>query len=138
MGLGLITLAFLVSFSIIYLAKGLEKKPEQLDKAAGWLSARIEMLAFWGLIYSVIAAILSPIAVWSNVLRIFVFLSNVALFALTLPYMVDHIENKYADKVPASVTAELKKLAALVEKHQKNAGYAGAALSFLLFILLFR
>jgi hypothetical protein len=138
MGLGIITLFFLVSFTLLYVSKTLSNKPEWVTKAADKVASNIDVLAFWGLIYSVVAIVLSPLAVWGRFALLIVFLSNIVLFLLTLPYMLDHLVAKYPDKIPAPIVHELKNLVAAVMAREKIAGYIGAAFSFLLFIVLFR
>jgi hypothetical protein len=138
MGLGLVTLAFLICFTIIYISKGLESKPEWLSNAAARLTGNIQLLAFWGLFYSVAAILLSPIMVESRGLMLVVFLSSIVLFLLTLPYMLDYLLGKYPDKVPAAVVNELKNAVGFVTSREKLAGYVGGGISFLLFLMLFR
>jgi hypothetical protein len=60
------------------------------------------------------------------------------LFFMTLPYMLDHFLIKYPGKIPSSVVTELKNIVGVVASREKIAGYAGAALSFMLFLMLAR
>lgn len=138
MGLGIITLFFLVCFSILYVSKGLENKPEWLAKAADSVGRNAETLAFYGLIYSLIAALLSPVGVAGEFRAMLAFLANAVLFLLVLPYALDHLLAQHETKVPAGVARELKNIAAAVTQREKTMGYIGAGFAFVLFIALFR
>jgi hypothetical protein len=138
MGLGLITLFFLLCFTVLYLSKGLATRPEWLSKAAEKVTDNVQVLSFWGLIYSVIAVVLTPLIVRGGGTILVGVLSNALLFFLILPYMMEHLLQKYQDKVPAPVVEELKNAVAFITSREKIAGYVGAGFSFLLFVVLFR
>ena len=138
MGLGIITLFFLLCFTLLYINKTLVEKPSWLNQAAEKITSSIDVIAFWGLVFSVISAILAPLVLWGTVRVLTIFLSDVLLFLMALPYISEHMMARYGGKLPAKVTGELKNVALAVKRHEKEIGYAGAALSFLLFVVLFR
>jgi len=138
MGLGIISLFFLVAFTLLYLSKALANQPAFMVKAVDKITANIEPLAFWGVVYSLVAFILTPLLVSGGFTVMIMLLANILLFLLALPYTLEHMLAKYPDKVSPAIARELKSLVGAVTDREKVAGYAGAALSFLLFLALTR
>ena len=139
MALGIVTFVFMVIFTLFYLSKSLEKKPEFMDKIVAQIAANLEMLALGGFVYSLAAIILTPVAGLHGGFGFLIGLfANFALFLLTLPLAFEKITAKYQDKINPVIQEELKKLIGWITKQEKYLGYAGAAVSFFLFVVLFR
>jgi hypothetical protein len=136
--LGVISFFFLVAFSIVYVGKTLTGKPAFLEKAEQKITDNLHQIAFWGFGYSIVAILLTPVFAHGNFALLVQLAANIVLFMMALPYALDQLLAKYPDKVPAALIGELKNLVGIVGKKEKAVGYAGAALSFLLFLTLFR
>jgi hypothetical protein len=138
MGLGIITLFFLFSFSLHAISHGLTDKPEWLARFAAKIDSNLEMLSFWGMIYAIVSVALLPFAVRGGGLALLAFLSNAALFLLVLPYTLPAIQQKYGAQLPPAVMTALQDASRAVTERKKAAGMLGAGLAFLLFLVLFR
>lgn len=137
--MGIFSLFFIAVFSLLFISRGWEKKPEAVVKAVDKIMENIDTLSFAGFIYGLVAIILTPLVAprGGGELLICLF-SNVLISLMALPYALQHIENKYRDKVNASVMAELKNFVGFVTRHEKNIGLLGGVLTVMLFAILFR
>jgi hypothetical protein len=139
MALGLMTLFFLVAFTLFYLGKSLENKPDFLNKAVEKITDNLDHLALWGLIYSLLAILLAPLAGLKFGFAFLVsFVANLAIFLMVLPLALENIATKYQDKINTAVLEEARRLVGWITGQEKYLGYVGAVVSFLLFVVLFR
>lgn len=136
--LGLITLILLGAFSLLYVSKSIDSKPEFLTKAIAFISTNIDMLAMVGLVYGLIAAVLTPIASLNTTEMLIRFLANIMLMLLALPYSFERLATKYGPKMNEALVAEFRTFTSRIATHEKIFGIAGAVLTLLLFAVLFR
>lgn len=137
MGLGIISLFFLAAFSLLYISKGMDQKPEWMNKAVNKIEDNIQALSVWGFAYSLIAIILVFFVAQAGIVLLTAFLANVWLFFLTLPYVLDRLLEKFQSSIPPVLATELRNISGIVARREQLAGYVGAGLSFLLFVFLF-
>ncbi len=136
--MGLVTLILLLAFTALYLSKSLEKKPELLMQGVQKMTDHLDQLALWGAIYGVIASILVLIMVSSGGDMLIRLLANVLIVLMALPFVLERQLPKFQEKMNPAITEEIKHGAAWIIKREKYVGYAGAAISLLLFAVLFR
>lgn len=135
--LGLVSLAFLLIFSLLYVSKGIEKKPEAMTKAVDKILANLDMLAFLGTIYGLVAAILAPILL-NYIPFLFVsLLANVTIIVMALPYAFEKLTSGYEEKINAAMMESLRGMMSTVTNNDKIIGYSGSAIAFLLFAVMF-
>jgi hypothetical protein len=136
--LALITLFFLIVFSMIYLSKGMEKKPPFMVRALDAIDQRLSLLALSGCIYGFAATILTPMTV-SGVIDIPVRLfANVVLTAMALPFAFDQLIQKYEEKINPAILEGIRDTVNNIARREKELGIAGAVAALLIFGLAFR
>ena len=135
--MGLVTLFFLIVFTLFYLSKSFEKKPAFLDTVVNRIQDNLAKVSMWGLIYGLVAIVLSPVMVASDSMGVLMRLvANFLIVAMTLPYTLDRILEKI--KMNETVSSEIKSSINWITKNEKIIGYIGAAVALLLFAVLFR
>lgn len=135
---GLITLILLGAFSLLYVSKSITQKPEFVTKALKFISDNIDMLALVGLIYGIIAAMLTPLTALSTTEMLIRFLANLMLVVLALPYTFERLATKYADKMNEAFVSEFRAFTGRIMSNEKIFGIAGAVIALFLFAVLFR
>jgi hypothetical protein len=139
MFLGLVTLAFLIAFTLFYIGKSMTKKPEWLGKAVDNIVAHLDTIAFWGVIYGLVAIVLVVLLGNYDALLLFVSLiANVLVIVMALPFSFEKLSAKLEPKANAAVAETLRDLVGGVSRNEKYIGYAGAVIAFLMFAVLFR
>lgn len=138
MFLSLITLFFLVVFSLLYISKSLAKKPQALTDAVGKINDNIDQLGFWGLIYGVVAAVLAPILAGNFIGLLISAFSNLMVVALTLPYGFEKIVSGREEKINAAILEVLREMIGNIARNEKILGYVGAVTAFVLLAVTFR
>ncbi len=136
--MGLITLIFITAFTILYLSNALEKKPELVTKAAEQIKAHIDQLALWGAAYGAIALVLTLLMNANGGDMLIRFLANIMVIVMALPFIFDKIAAKFQAKANPAILEEVKHAVGWVTRQEKYIGYVGAALSLLLFAVVFR
>ena len=136
--MGLITLVFLLAFTALYLSKSLEKKPELVTKAVESITTHLDKVALWGAGYGIAGAILTLIMVYGGGDMFVRLVANVMIFLMALPFVFEQQLPKFQEKVNPAIIVEAKNIIGFVTKQDKYVGYAGAAVSLLLFAVLFR
>jgi hypothetical protein len=132
----LITLAFLLAFTALYLSKSLEKKPEFVTKVVEKITANLDTVALAGLVYGLVAAILALIMVSGGgmLLRL---VGNILIVVMALPFVFEQQLPKFKEKMNPAIIEEIRKVIGMISKQEKYVGYAGAAASLLLFAIAF-
>lgn len=138
MGLGLITLFFLGCFTFLYVGRSLDEKPPFVLRGVERIEVSLGQLGFWGLVFGLVALVLTPGFVPGSNFKLIVFLSNVTLALAALPRALETVLKKWPDKFSEGLTKDLRALAAAIEAREKYVGYAGAFFCFFLFISLLR
>lgn len=136
--MGLFTLLVLAAFTVFYLSKTLEKKPQFVVQFVEQMTARIDDIAFWSAVYGVFATLLTLMMPFSSIGMLPRLLANVGIIVMTLPFTLSRISAKYEDKANPAILTEAKNWGAWVVRHEKYVGYAGAALTVLLFLVIFK
>lgn len=136
--LGLITLILLGAFSLLYVSKSIAQKPEFISKALKFITDNIEMLALIGLIYGIIASVLTPVTTASSTEMLIRFLANIMLVVLALPYTFERLATKYADKMNEAFVSEFRAFTGRIMSNEKIFGIAGAVIALFLFAVLFK
>ncbi|MCE9508654.1 MAG: hypothetical protein K8R48_10155 [Alphaproteobacteria bacterium] len=132
----LITLAFLLAFTALYLSKSLEKKPEFVTKAVEKISANLDTVALAGVVYGLVAAILALIMVSGGGMFLR-FVGNILIVLMALPFVFEQQLPKFKEKINPAIIEEIRKVIGKISKQEKYVGYAGAAVSVLLFAIAF-
>lgn len=139
MFLGLVTLAFLIAFALLYISKSFKKKPEGMAKAVDAIVAHLDLLAFWGTIYGLVAAVLAPVLINYNTVFLFVTLvANIMVVVMTLPFTAEKLLAKVEQKTNPAVLETLRDLVAGITRNEKIIGYAAGAVAFLMLAVMFR
>lgn len=136
--LGLITLILLGAFSLLYISKSMNNKPDFITKAVNFISENLEMIALIGLIFGIIAAILTPIAAKDTTEMLIRFIANLLLVVLALPYTFERLATKYSDKINEALVTECRGFTGKILAHEKAFGIAGCVVTLLLFAVIFR
>jgi hypothetical protein len=136
--MGLITLALLLAFTAIYLSKSFSKSPAFVTKAVGKINDNLDQVALWGSAYALACVLLTPILVYSGGDMFIRLISNLLIITLALPYVAEQLLPKFQEKINPAIFEEIKNIVGWVSKQEKYLGYAGAAVSVILFFVLFR
>lgn len=136
--IGLISLAFLVAFTMLYLSKAMASKPKLMEDAVAKISANIATLSFWGVIYGFGAGLLSMIMALSRMELFVGFAAHVMLIVMALPYSFDRLSASCAGKVNEAIMSETKSLVGWFVRQEKYIGYVSAVVTLLYFAVLFR
>ncbi len=134
---GFITIFFLGIFSLLYISKAIGAKSEGMRKAADRITDNIDNLAFFGLIYGVLAAFLSPILIQMNMVFILVsLLSNLTIVVMALPFAFERMIKKKEETMNAAILDGLREIVAGIAARQKVLGFVGAGLATVMFLLI--
>lgn len=136
MGLGIISLFFLLAFSALYAEKSIQKRPAFLSKAAAKVAENVDALSFWGFVYALAALILTPLFLTGGFTVMIMVLSNMFLLLMVLPFTLDRLVETAGDKIPGSLASEFRQLVEGISRREKIMAYAGAGMAFLLFAVL--
>jgi hypothetical protein len=136
--MGLVTLALLLAFTAIYLSKSFSKKPAFVTTAVEKITDNLDKVALWGSAYALISAVLTPVLVYSGGDMFVRLISNIMVIIMALPYVSGQLLPKVQEKINPAILDEIKNIVARVSKQEKYIGYAGAAISVILFFVLFR
>lgn len=136
--MGLITLAFLLAFTALYLSKSLEKKPEFVNQAVEKINSNLDKLAVWGAAYAAICVVLTLLMAYSSAGGMLVrLLANLLVVVMALPFAFEQLLPKFEAKLGAKTVEKTRAAIACITKQEKYVGYAGGAISLLLFAVLF-
>jgi hypothetical protein len=136
--MGLVTLALITTFSLLYLSKSLGKKPAVITRVVDLISNNLDKVALWGAAYAFIAAVLTLVMVYNAGDMLLRLVANLMIVVMALPIVFERMLPKFQEKLNPVIVEESKNLIGWVTKQEKYVGYAGAALSLLLFAVLFR
>lgn len=136
--MGLITFLLLGAFSLLYVSKSLQKKPEFVDKAVAAITRNIDNLAMGGVIYGLVAACLAPIMIANSTEMLLRLLANILVVVLALPHVFDKLAAKFEGKLNAAIMQEVRSAVGWISAKEKLVGIAGAIVTVLLFGVLFR
>lgn len=136
--MGLITLAFLLSFTILYLSKTMEKKPALAARAVETITTHLDKIALWGAGYGIVGALLTLVMVYGGGDMFIRLIANIMIFLMALPFVFEQMLPKFQEKMNPAIIEEAKNIVGFVTKQDKYIGYAGAVVSLLLFAVLFR
>jgi hypothetical protein len=137
--MGIASLFFLIGFTLLYASKSLENKPGFVDRAAEKIHDNIDAFTTWGLVFGLIALVLTPLARMYGTLEVVIRVAaNILIICMTLPYTLDMLLGKYQARVGDVLAAELRKLTSFVTSNEKAFAWAGIVTSVLLFAVLFR
>lgn len=137
--MGFVSLFFLIVFTLHYVGNSLENKPDFIVSAIDKIEANIDNLAFWGLFFGLLATILTPMAHVNNSFELLVrFVANIWIVVLALPLSLDHLLEKYKEKLSEPLAEELRNIGSAVTRRGKVFGYTGAVLCVMLFAMMFR
>lgn len=136
--LGLVTLFFLIVFTLLYVSKGLGKKSEGMQKAVDKITDNLDQLAFWGAIYSLAAIVLTPLVSNAGMLFVLVaIVANVLVFVMALPFAFDKLTRGKEEKFNAAILETCSDIITNVTKYEKTIGFVGAGVAFVLLAVMF-
>jgi hypothetical protein len=136
--MGLITLALLLAFTAVSISKSLSKKPAFVTTAVEKISDNLDKLALYGAGYALLCTLLTPVLVYSGGDMIIRLISNILIIVLALPSVSAQLLPKFQEKISPAILDEIKNMIDVLTKQEKYLGYAGAALSVLMFLVIFR
>lgn len=137
--MGLVTLFFLGVFSVLYVGKGLDKKPELLVTALDKITTNVNRLGLWGTIYGLVALVLAPITISNDNAGLLIrILGNIMVVIVALPYSIDFLISKFQSSLNETLTNEIRNSIGWITRHEKIIGYVSAGVTVLLFSILFR
>src|SRR5436190_862191 len=131
--MGLVTLAFLLAFTALYLSKSLEKKPEFVNQAVTKINDHLDKVSLYGAVYAVVAALLTLIMVYGGGDMFVRLTANIMIILMALPFVFEKMMPKFQEKMNPVIIEEAKNVVGWVTKQEKYVGYAGAVISLLLF-----
>ncbi len=136
--IGLLSLVLLVAFTMLYLGKGMATKPKFMEEAIAFITARIQVISFYGAIYGVLAASLFVLLAWDHTARLVGLFANVLIVMMALPFAFEQIAAKFEGKINTAILEEARSVIGFVTRKEKIFGYVGAAASLVLFAVVFR
>ena len=136
--MGLVTFLLLGAFTLLYMEATIEKKPDFVVKAVSFLRENLDRLSIITLIYALIAALITPIMVWSGVDMIVRLSANVMLIVMTLPLCYDRIVAKAQPGENSVLFRELGNVVRKINAREKLVGTIALVVLILLFAVLFR
>ena len=136
--MALASLLLLLVFCALYLHRILPNPPAALVKVADKVSPHLEPLAFWTVIYGLVAILFSALSFLGTFDILVRILANVTLVVMALPAAYGQINTRMGDKVNEAIAESLSDMIRSIERFQKPLGYAGCVLAVLLFAVMFR
>jgi hypothetical protein len=136
--MGLITFFLLGAFSLIYISSLWNNKPDFVQKAVDFLRANLGTLAMVGVFYGLLVALLTPIMIYNSTDLIVRLIANLMIFVMALPFAFDRLVEKYGHKMNTAIIDEVRSVISHISAREKYVGIAGAAITVLLFAVLFR
>jgi hypothetical protein len=136
--ISLATLFFSVTFTLLYLSKSIQSKPEWMVKAVNKITDNIDKISFIATFYGIAGGALTLVFVSSQLQLIVQFLVNILVIMLALPYSFERLIAKYKEKLNPAIYRETKLFVTWIEKNEQILGYVGGVSSFLLFAVVFR
>ena len=136
--MGLITLALITAFSLLYLSKSLEKKPAVMTRAVDLISSNLDKVALWGAVYGVIGVVFTLVMVYSGSDMFVRLVANLLIIMMALPFVFEKMLPKFQEKLNPVIIEESKNMIGFITRQEKYVGYIGAAFSLILFAILFR
>lgn len=136
--MALITIILLGALSLLYISKGLKSKPDFITKAVDFIAANIEWIALWGIIFALVAMLVTP---FSNYFAIDVFsriFANLMIIVLALPFSLEKMLAKAGDKMNEALAEVLRDITAAILRYEKTIGIVGACAAAFLFAVVFR
>lgn len=140
--MALVTLILLLLFCAPPVRAGMANPPQWLVKVSDELTARIDPVAMWVLVYALVSIFLTPFFV-SGTLDVLVRLfASIMLLLLALgegaPQLMRTINDRTGEQTNEAIAESLNDIIAGVVRHQKLLSYIGLAAAVLLFAVLFR
>lgn len=141
--MGLITLIFLLSFTVLFLSKSIKKKPDILTQVIEKITKHIDWIAAWGALYGIIAASMTIIMAFSLSEMLLRLSANVIIILMALPFVFDSIlaklDEKFHEKMQRNqaIINEGKHFVEWVTRKEEYIGYVGVVISLLLFAVIF-
>lgn len=140
--MALVTLLLLLLFCAPPVRASMANPPQWLVKVSDELTARIDPVAMWVLVYALASIFLTPLFV-SGTLDVLVRLfASIMLLLLALgdgaPQLMRAINTRTGEQTNEAIAESLNDIIAGVVRQQKLLSYIGLAASVLLFAVLFR
>jgi hypothetical protein len=136
--LGLVTLALVGAFTLLYLSSALAGKAPFLEKTLTFIRAHLNNLALGGVIYGFIAFCIAPIMIWLPLDMFVRMAANLLLVVMALPFAFDRLLGSHEAKINSAIMKEVRNGISLISRNEKYIGIAGAIIAILLFATLFR
>lgn len=136
--MGLLTLFFLICFTLVYLSKAWDEKPGFIAKVTDKISENLETISLWGMIYGFAAVLLTLIMAYTPGHLVIRVIANALIVLMALPYAQDRVMAKLQGKVNPAILDEVRSFAGWITARERMVGYAGAAFSLILFGAIFR
>lgn len=136
--MGLISLLFLVAFTLVYFGKFWESKPDFVAGLIDKITAHLGRLALWGTVYGLVMIVLTLIMGYNFGDTMIRFFANILIVVMALPFVLDRLLAKLEGKMNPAILTELKNIVGWVTRQEKYVSYAGIVVSLILFGAVFR
>lgn len=134
--MALISLVFILALALHYAASQFENFPPALRGMAARVTENIRPLSYWGVIYGILALVLSPLTADDGSELAVHLLANAMIFLMALPLALDMVLERHHEKVPAVLVAELRNLVGWITRNEKAVALAGGIMAVLLFVTM--
>jgi hypothetical protein len=135
--MGLLTFAFVLAFTLLYISKSLDNKPAFVSNAVDKINQNINMIALCGFLFALVSILLTPVLIYSGANMLIRLLANALIVLMALPSVAHQWLPKYQDKINPAILEEIRNFIGWISKNEKYVGYAGAAASVLMFLIIF-
>ncbi len=140
--MALVTLLLLLLFCAVPLRKTMEAPPQWLARVSDEVSARMDPLAMWVLLYAVLSIFLTPFFVTGTLDVLVRLFAGIMLALLALPegtpQLMRTLEERNGGKGNEAIAESLGDIIQGIGRYHTLFGYVGMAAAVLLFAVLFR
>ncbi len=140
--MALVTLLLLLLFCAPPIRTAMEHPPQWLGRIADELTARIDPVAMWVLVYALLSIFLTPFFVTGTLDVLVRLFASIMLLLLALPEGAPQLMRKIAERsgeqANEAIAESLNDIIAGIGRNQKIMAYIGMGAAVLLFAVLFR
>ncbi len=140
--MALVTLVLLLLFCAPPIKESMQNPPQWLARVSDELTARIDPLAMWVLVYALLSIFLTPFFVTGTLDVLVRLFAGIMLMLLALaegaPQLMRAINDRTGEQTNEAIAESLNDIIQGVARNQKILSYVGVAAAVLLFAVLFR
>lgn len=140
--MALVTLILLLLFCALPLRAAMQAPPQWLARVSDELTARIDPLAMWVMVYALLSIFLTPFFVTGTLDVLVRLFAGIMLLLLALPHGGPQLMRVAAERNGGqsneAIAESLTDIIQGIARHHTLLGYIGMAAAVLLFAVLFR